>query len=321
MSNQKQSSTKRHAPVRQKGRVVGFQVLEDECIWMRAGVVNYRSCDNAYDCSSCAFDKGMRRVLASKRRMRTGVSTGASEHWATALGNRYSGMERPCRHVLTGRVPPPKSCPLNYECHHCAFDQWVADTEDLVQEANRPTTTNVTGIPVAQKYYYHPGHSWVRFEHGGRLRVGMDAFIAHLFGPLEKIGLPPLGSDLGMADVGWRIHRHKHVASVQAPVSGTVVALNPVIDDHPDMAHHDPYQHGWLMLMEVPNPRRCLQHLMIDDQVFEWMEAESQGLMELLGDDYVALAATGGRLIDDLVGQIETLDWDTLEVRFLKRNI
>ena len=44
-------------------RVIGFQVVEDECIWMKAGVVNFRVCDNAYDCNSCPFDKGIRRAM------------------------------------------------------------------------------------------------------------------------------------------------------------------------------------------------------------------------------------------------------------------
>ena len=46
-----------------KSRVVGFQVLEKECIWMKAGVVNFRQCDNDYDCNSCPFDKGMRKAM------------------------------------------------------------------------------------------------------------------------------------------------------------------------------------------------------------------------------------------------------------------
>ena len=46
-----------------KKRVIGFQVVEDECIWMKAGVVNFRVCDNAYDCNSCPFDKGIRRAM------------------------------------------------------------------------------------------------------------------------------------------------------------------------------------------------------------------------------------------------------------------
>ena len=46
-----------------KKKIVGFQVIEDECIWMKAGVVNFRLCDNSYDCYNCPFDRGMRKAM------------------------------------------------------------------------------------------------------------------------------------------------------------------------------------------------------------------------------------------------------------------
>lgn len=42
----------------------------------------------------------------------------------------YNGDARPCRHVLTGRIDEPKRCMLNYECFHCAFDQWLDALEE-----------------------------------------------------------------------------------------------------------------------------------------------------------------------------------------------
>ncbi|MGB5424806.1 MAG: hypothetical protein WBN03_21745, partial [Desulfobacterales bacterium] len=44
-------------------RIEGFEVLENECIWMKAGVINYRLCDHAYDCNNCPFDTGMRKAM------------------------------------------------------------------------------------------------------------------------------------------------------------------------------------------------------------------------------------------------------------------
>ena len=38
-----------------------FSLSENQCIWMKAGVVNFRICENAFDCTSCAFDKGISR--------------------------------------------------------------------------------------------------------------------------------------------------------------------------------------------------------------------------------------------------------------------
>ena len=46
-----------------KKRIQGFNVVEDACIWMKAGVVNFRICDNNFDCSTCPFDKGMRKAM------------------------------------------------------------------------------------------------------------------------------------------------------------------------------------------------------------------------------------------------------------------
>ena len=48
-------------------RVQMFEVAEDECIWMKAGVVNFRLCDNAYDCNSCGFDKAMQKAMNALR--------------------------------------------------------------------------------------------------------------------------------------------------------------------------------------------------------------------------------------------------------------
>ena len=46
-----------------KDKIKGFYVLENECIWMKAGIVNFRLCSNVYDCNHCPFDKGMRRAM------------------------------------------------------------------------------------------------------------------------------------------------------------------------------------------------------------------------------------------------------------------
>lgn len=32
------------------------------CVWMRAGVVNFKLCDGAYNCLACSFDRAMREA-------------------------------------------------------------------------------------------------------------------------------------------------------------------------------------------------------------------------------------------------------------------
>ncbi|MBW2491203.1 MAG: glycine cleavage system protein H [Deltaproteobacteria bacterium] len=291
--------------------VVGFNVLEKECIWMKAGVVNFRLCDNAYDCNSCLFDKGMRKALSSRgKEGEKGISL------ANLLKNEKRDGSSPCRHALTGRTVASKICPFNYECYHCPYDQWL-DDYDQMEYKPALSHTLASGFKLAQGYYYHPGHAWVRFEHGGRIRVGFDDFLVKLFGPLDALELPRLGASLEQDQIGWKFSRNSKKAFVRSPVSGAVLTVNYRTQDHPDIAHKDPYNEGWLFILEPDKPKKNLKELYFGSNSVEWMEEESKKLLELIGPEYKRLAAIGGEPIDDVYGSIPELGWNLLVETFL----
>ena len=296
-----------------KPRIEGFKVLENECIWMKAGVINFRLCDNDYDCQSCPFDKAMRRAMDMAAR---GDSHREAPEWVDHLQRRYDGANRPCRHVLTGRIPGPKICTQNYECYHCAFDQML-DEIDLGMEMDAPRCRLVSGVQMADGYYYHLGHTWARFEHGGRVRVGCDDFVARVFGDLHPVELPPLGARISQGQVGWSMARQDRLAALLAPVTGRVLAVNHQLRDHPEMMREAPYQHGWLFIVEPDMPRRNLKELFFGKEAERWMDREQHALLELVAPDYADLAATGGQLMHDVHGRFPQVPWDDLVARFL----
>jgi glycine cleavage system H lipoate-binding protein len=294
-------------------RVIGFQVVENECIWMKAGVVNFRICDNDYDCNSCPFDKGIRRSMGLGKDFETQRH---APEWVDYLKNRYRGASRPCRHVLTGRIDAPKICTLNYECYHCPFDQML-DEADLVRDTAAPRYKLVSGYQLADDYYYHMGHSWARFEHGGRVRVGFDDFLVKLFGSIQSLMLPPLGETLEQNQVGWTFARDKHKAGVLAPVTGAVLAVNHKAQEHPEIIHEDPYHEGWLFILEPDMPKKNLKGLYFGEESFKWMEMEGQKLLKLIGPEYENLAATGGKRVGDVFGTFPEIEWRVLTKEFL----
>ena len=38
-----------------------------KCVWMEAGVVSYKLCDNNYDCPTCAYDHAMQLKVARQK--------------------------------------------------------------------------------------------------------------------------------------------------------------------------------------------------------------------------------------------------------------
>jgi glycine cleavage system H lipoate-binding protein len=297
----------------QNKSVKGFNVRVDECIWMKAGVINFRKCDNSFDCNSCPFDKGMRRAMGIDENLKTEQ---AAPGWVAFLQKKYYGASRPCRHALTGRIDAPKICTLNYECYHCAFDQML-DEMDIARDLEAPPYVSASGYQMADGYYYHMGHSWSRFEHGGRVRVGVDDFLVSVFGPASSLDLPPLGEKMKQNKVGWAFARNGHDAAVLAPITGTVLAVNHRAKAHPEIINEDPYNTGWLFIMEPVMPKRNAKGLYFGRESVRWMEKESQRLLSLMGPAYNDLAATGAAPVRDIYGSFPKIGWDVLVKTFL----
>jgi len=297
----------------ERKRVKGFNVVEDACIWMKAGVINFRKCDNNYDCNTCPFDLGMRKAMSMESE---GETEKIAPKWVEHLQKTYYGASRPCRHVLTGRIDAPKICTKGYECYHCSFDQMLDET-DLALEMDPPHLSSASGYKMAKGYYYHMGHSWSRFEHGGRVRVGVDDFSAKIFGSPRKLTLPPLGEKLKQNHLGWTFARNGHEAAVLSPVSGVVLAVNHKAWEHPEIVHADPYNEGWLLILEPAMPKRDLKGLYFGRESFQWMENESNRLLSLIGPEYENLAATGAEPISDVFGSFPEIGWQVLVEAFL----
>jgi glycine cleavage system H lipoate-binding protein len=279
---------------------------------MKAGIVSFRICDNAYDCYTCPFDLGMRKAM----NIETPRGKEANPEWARSLRNKYKGTERPCRHALTGRIDAPKICPIDYECYHCSYDQML-DEEEFSRPVEVPVCKNVSGFKVAEGYYYHMGHSWVRFDHGGLARVGFDDFFVKLFGAISELNLPPLGASIKQDKVGWTFAREGNHAAVLSPVSGKILSTNYRAMEHPDITNHAPYNAGWLFMLEPDMPKRNLRKLYFDKECFNWIEQESRKLIGTIGPEYENMVATGGEIINDIYGSIPGLEWDRLVNTFL----
>lgn len=280
---------------------------ENQCIWMKAGVVNYKLCDNAYDCLTCPFDKAMSRAV---RKESTNIVS-----WREAMKERQHD-QRECRHMLTGRVQY-RYCSNAYRCNICEFDQ-ALDESDLQAPPEILHTRKISGFSMADGYHYHRGHSWARVEHGGFVRLGMDDFTLRLLGCPTGLRLPKLGEHVEQTEVGWSIERDHRSAAMFAPLSGVVVATNHRVLNQPETAKKDPYGQGWLVVVEPKNLKGNLKNLFFEREASTWLDDEAKRLEKMVADAYgMSLAATGGEIVDDIYGNLKQTRWEDLVHEFL----
>lgn len=298
------------------GAVLGGQVwmikpdkdakIGNPCLWMQAGIVGMKGCNNFYDCTTCKYDQGMRKQVENKKQI----------SWQDAMRRRPS-LERACRHSLTNRIAR-RICAYDYECSKCDFDQFFEDVWSTKTRTSPHEMQYVKGFGMPVGYYFHNGHTWARIESGGTVRVGMDEFSLKILGSADALDLPTMGKELSQAKVGWGLKRRDNHASVLSPVDGVIVEVNAGLREEPGVANQEPYGKGWLFVVRNPDTKGTLKKLMDDTASAAWMSEEVHTLENMIEAVAGPLAADGGTIMDDIYGRLPDLGWKNLTRAFLK---
>ena len=290
-----------------------------KCVWMEAGVVSYKLCDNNYDCPTCSYDHAMQVKFARHKEAAAAapIDSGADKFTQTWIDKMMllPADRRKCRYMISGEVDR-KICPNAYECGNCAFDQMM---QERLQSEALPVhgRTHQSGFELAEDFYYHDGHTWAKPEYGGRVRVGLDDFARKLIGRKGSVELPAVGNTVKQGKAGFAVRRRGEVARVLAPIDGVVTHVNERILKHPDLVNRSPYEQGWLFIVEPSGLKKNLKTLYYGEDAQAFISTESERLFALAHDD-IRLAADGGVSADDLFEEVGSDSWTEFIRVFLK---
>jgi len=276
------------------------------CLWMQAGVVKFKSCDNYYDCTGCKYDHAMDQKVAKGKQM----------SWQDAM-RRRPDLDRVCRHSLTGRIEN-RMCAYDYECGKCDFDQYFEDVWTTKAKSSPAEMMRIKGFDVPMGYYFHNGHAWARIESGGYIRVGLDDFALKVLGEADALDLPLIGKELDQNKAGWGLKRKGNLADVLSPVDGVIMEVNSTVRENPKLANDEPYGDGWLFMVRTPDVKGTMKKLMVDQDSLNWINAEVSHLETMIEEVAGPLAADGGYLADDIYGNLPDLGWKNLTRTFLR---
>jgi hypothetical protein len=116
-----------------------------------------------------------------------------------------SAMDRRCRHEIGGRVLW-RECDAAFDCRECK-------THPKLRSESPPAAV-----------YYHRGHTCVRPEPEGTLRVGLDEIALELTRTAE-IELPAPGTRVRVHSPLGRVRLGEHEARILSPVDGEVIEI------------------------------------------------------------------------------------------------
>jgi glycine cleavage system H protein len=98
---------------------------------------------------------------------------------------------------------------------------------------------------------YTKEHEWVREEDEGRVRVGITDYAQDALGDVVYVDVPEVGTAVTANQAFSEVESTKSVSDVFAPVSGTVLERNALLEERPELVNEQPYGDGWIVVLQV----------------------------------------------------------------------
>ena len=110
------------------------------------------------------------------------------------------------------------------------------------------------------KIYFSKEHEWIEVE-GDLGTVGITLYAQEQLGDIVFAEATKLKEKVLRNDDVAVVESVKAASDIFAPVSGTVIEWNDLLDDAPETLNSDPTKSGWVFKMTIDAPEE-LQELM-----------------------------------------------------------
>jgi glycine cleavage system H protein len=99
---------------------------------------------------------------------------------------------------------------------------------------------------------YTKDHEWILVD-GEFGTVGITEYAQGELGDVVFLDIPTVGKAVKVGDSFGTIEAVKAVSELYAPVSGTVMELNPNLESQPELVNKEPYDGGWMVKIKMTN--------------------------------------------------------------------
>lgn len=301
-----------------------LQKTTPDCLWTQAGVVLKKKCHKDFACIGCRFEKALAGVCRNNEMLKEKGLTPKGKkagfvYWTDRLA-KMPPAGRPCIHHMKGHIGF-KTCSKAYHCIDCEFEQYFYDQFKVHTVLKPVNFEDIHGVSLPGGYYLHPGHTWIKIEDQGMVRMGIDDFAARLLGRFDDISAPLIGKKLKQSKPALTLSREGHEVSFVSPVNGVITEINAKITVTPGLINKDPYTGGWILMIYCPTLKQDLKHLMFMDSSRGFMGEAVNRLYEFLEEESGIKAADGGTLVSDIYGNLPGTSWETLVKKFILQGV
>jgi glycine cleavage system H lipoate-binding protein len=203
------------------------------------------------------------------------------------------------------------------------FWRWLNKPVVKAVATRKTTGTRVSLVDwfrLADDFYYHQGHSWLKRENDNTVLVGIDDFAQKLVGKPAQINLPPVGSRLQQGERGLQLNVAGKTVDFLSPVDGEVIEVNQIAIKSPGIINQDPYKSGWLLKIKSDKININLRNLLSGNVARAWIQDTVNKLSMRISDNYGVVMQDGGTITNGFVRELAPDNWDEVVKEYFLTN-
>ena len=113
---------------------------------------------------------------------------------------------------------------------------------------------------------YAKSHEWARLE-GDTVKIGISDYAQDQLGDIVFVEMPEAGDTFAQGEEFGTVESVKAVSELYMPVGGEIVAVNPPLEDAPELVNNTPYSDGWMIEVKPDDPAQMDGLLTKDDYI------------------------------------------------------
>ncbi|MFH0758135.1 MAG: hypothetical protein V2B15_12680 [Bacteroidota bacterium] len=173
--------------------------------------------------------------------------------------------------------------------------------------------------------FFDKSHTWTFMEKEGNVRIGIDDFIQNVTGSVTRVVMKSPGEKINRGGSLLTLIQKGKQLEIKSPVSGIVVDQNRELLKDASVINADPYNGGWVYLVEPVNWFRELKAFFMGESYADWLKSEFTRLKDFFSagwntgneKEVVAIMQDGGEIREGVLEEFGPRVWEEFQTRFI----
>ncbi len=188
--------------------------------------------------------------------------------------------------------------------------------------ASKGAVASAYPLRTPEGIFFAKSHTWLSLFPSGRIRLGIDDFVASLMDDPQVDLLKKVGDEVVKGDPLMTIGEGDRRVTVRAPLSGEILAVNNALSEAPGKMREQLFSEGWAYTIR-PKGLQDLREMLVGGESRPWMLSEISRLRAFLtgslpGDPALATIQDGGAPSAGVLKHLDSGKWMQFEEQFLQ---